>query len=128
MGKFAKKYWDERYDESYSRTGQNRFLGIGALEKHFMYNIQKKGFTGKNSRAFSRRFIWKKVNEMASKVKKLKICEDDPDLKWIHDNVTLNHENGSHDATSNDNEHWSYESYHLHHLRFHHHLSVWELS
>ena len=42
MGKFAKKYWDESYDESYSRTGQNRFLGIGALEKHFMYNIQKK--------------------------------------------------------------------------------------
>ena len=35
---------------------QNRFLGIGHFNKHFMHDIQKKGSTGKHFLAFSPRY------------------------------------------------------------------------
>ena len=57
------------------RTGS---LELGHFDKHFMYNIQNKGSTGKKICVFSARFMWEKVNKMVSKGRTLNICAIDP--------------------------------------------------
>ena len=54
-----------RFIDEHGRTGS---LEQGHFDKYFMYDIQKRGSTGKNFRVFSPRFMGEKVNKMASKV------------------------------------------------------------
>ena len=61
-----------------STQGRTGSLEQLHFDKDFMYDVQKKGSTGKTFFVFSPRIMPGKVNKMASKVKTLNICILDP--------------------------------------------------